>query len=65
MFAVYLFLRFQNGREIRQTNPSQTLMNLQFYKWIRKYRGVTNGVAKLESEVSRLKFYIGMPPYNI
>ncbi len=26
----YLFLRFKDGREIRQKNPSQTLMNLQY-----------------------------------
>ncbi len=31
MFAGYLILRFENGREIRQINPSQTLMNLQYY----------------------------------
>ncbi len=30
MFAGYLFLRFKNGREIRQINPTQTLMNLQY-----------------------------------
>ena len=30
MFAGYLFLRFKDGREIRQINPSQTLMNLQY-----------------------------------
>ncbi len=29
MFAGYLFLQFKDGREIRQINPSQTLMNLQ------------------------------------
>ncbi len=29
MFAGYLFLRFKDGREIRQINPSQTLMNSQ------------------------------------
>ncbi len=29
-FAWYLFLRFKDGREIRQINPSQTLMNLQY-----------------------------------
>ncbi len=28
--CVYLFLRFQRGRENRQINPSQTLMNLQY-----------------------------------
>ncbi len=32
MFAGYLFLRFKDGREIRQINPSQTLMNLQYPK---------------------------------
>ncbi len=32
MFAGYLFLRFKDGREIRQINPSQTLMNLQYHK---------------------------------
>ncbi len=32
MFAEYLFLRFKDGREIRQLNPSQTLMNLQYHK---------------------------------
>ncbi len=26
----YLFLRFKDGREFRQINPSQTLMNLQY-----------------------------------
>ncbi len=30
MFAGYLFLRFKEAREIRQINPSQTLMNLQY-----------------------------------
>ncbi len=25
----YLFLQFDDGREFRQINPSQTLMNLQ------------------------------------
>ncbi len=30
MFAGYLFLRFKNGRAIRQINTSQTLMNLQY-----------------------------------
>ncbi len=30
MFALYLFLRFKVRREIRQINPSQTLMNLQY-----------------------------------
>ena len=30
MFAGYLFLRFKDGREIRQINPLQTLMNLQY-----------------------------------
>ncbi len=30
MFVGYLFLRFKDGREIRQINPSQTLMNLQY-----------------------------------
>ncbi len=30
MFARYLFLRFKDRREIRQINPSQTLMNLQY-----------------------------------
>ncbi len=31
MFAgtLYLFLRFKDGREFCQINPSQTLMNLQ------------------------------------
>ncbi len=29
-FAGYLFLRFKDDREIRQINPSQTLMNLQY-----------------------------------
>ncbi len=29
MFAGYLILRFKDGREIRQINTSQTLMNLQ------------------------------------
>ncbi len=29
MCAGYLFLRFKDGREICQINPSQTLMNLQ------------------------------------
>ncbi len=28
MFAGYLFLQFKDRREIRQINPSQTLMNL-------------------------------------
>ncbi len=31
MFAESLFLRFKDGREIRQINPSQTLMNLQYH----------------------------------
>ncbi len=31
MFAGYLFLRFKGGHEIRQINPSQTLMNLQYH----------------------------------
>ncbi len=26
----YLFLRFKDGREIRQINRSQTLINLQY-----------------------------------
>ncbi len=26
----YLCLQFKDGREIRQINPSQTLMNLQY-----------------------------------
>ncbi len=30
MFAGYLFLRFKDGREIRQIKISQTLMNLQY-----------------------------------
>ncbi len=30
MFAGYLFLQFKDGREIRQINPSQTLMNLRY-----------------------------------
>ncbi len=30
MLAGYLFLRFKDGREICQINPSQTLMNLQY-----------------------------------
>ncbi len=30
MSAGYLFLRFKDGRIIRQINPSQTLMNLQY-----------------------------------
>ncbi len=38
MFAGYIFLRFKDGREIRQINPSQTLMNLQ-YKDIKKVYG--------------------------
>ncbi len=29
MFAGYLILWFEDGREIRQINPLQTLMNLQ------------------------------------
>ncbi len=29
MFAGYLILRFEDGHEIRQINPLQTLMNLQ------------------------------------
>ena len=29
MFVGYLFLQFKDGREIRQINSSQTLMNLQ------------------------------------
>ncbi len=29
MFAGYLFVRFKDGRKIRQINPSQTLINLQ------------------------------------
>ncbi len=32
MFAGYLFLRFKDRREIRQINPSETLMNLQYSK---------------------------------
>ena len=32
MFAEYLFLRFNDCREILQINPSQTLMNLQYSK---------------------------------
>ncbi len=32
MFAGNLFLRFTDGREIREINPSQTLMNLQYVK---------------------------------
>ncbi len=31
MFAGYLFLQFKDDREIRQINPSQTLINLQYY----------------------------------
>ncbi len=31
MLAEYLFLRFKDGREIRQINPPQTLMNLQHF----------------------------------
>ncbi len=34
MFAGYLVLRFKDGREIRQINPSQTLINLQYYTYI-------------------------------
>ncbi len=30
MFVGYLFLRFKDGHEIRQINPSQTLRNLQY-----------------------------------
>ncbi len=30
MFAGYLILRFEDGRKIRQINPPQTLMNLQY-----------------------------------
>ncbi len=30
MFVGDLFLHFKDGREIRQINPSQTLMNLQY-----------------------------------
>ncbi len=30
MFAGYLFLLFKDCREVRQINPSQTLMNLQY-----------------------------------
>ena len=30
MFAGYLFLRFKDGHEICQINPSQTLINLQY-----------------------------------
>ncbi len=33
MFGGYLFLRFKDGREIRQINPLQTLMNLQYMPW--------------------------------
>ncbi len=35
MFAGYLFLRFTDGRENRQTNTSQTLMNLQYIVLVR------------------------------
>ncbi len=34
MFAGYLFLQLKDSREIRQINPSQTLMNLQNFKII-------------------------------
>ncbi len=30
MFAGYLFLQFKDWREVRQINPLQTLMNLQY-----------------------------------
>ncbi len=39
MFAGYLFLRFDNGHEIRQINPLQTLMNLQYYYLTTFYTG--------------------------
>ncbi len=37
MFAGVLFLRFKDGREIRQINTSQTLMNLQYTPSLRVY----------------------------
>ncbi len=30
MFVGYLLMQFKDGREIRQINPPQTLMNLQY-----------------------------------
>ncbi len=32
MFVGYLFLRFKDSHKIRQINPSQILMNLQYVK---------------------------------
>ncbi len=32
MFVGDLFLHFKDGREIRQINPSQPLMNLQYLR---------------------------------
>ncbi len=41
----YLFLRFKDSREIRQINPSQTSMNLQYPVFVllfmRKYQNMT------------------------
>ncbi len=37
MFAGYLFLRYKDGREIRQINPSQTLMNLQYFSLLETF----------------------------
>ncbi len=34
LLSWYNCLRFKHGREIRQINPSQTLMNLQYYNCI-------------------------------
>ncbi len=37
MFGGYLFLRFKNGLEIRQINPLQTLINLQYIAYAREW----------------------------
>ncbi len=37
MFAGYLYLQFKDGRKIRQINPSQTLMNLQYMEFVDEY----------------------------
>ncbi len=34
IFAGYLFLRFKDGHEIRQINPSQKLIKLQYQSWM-------------------------------
>ena len=49
MFLGYSFLRFKDGHEIRQINPLQTLMDLQYWY---QYRNFRTGTAIIQPQHS-------------